>query len=95
MKPITFSEQQIREFKASGYWDETSFEHNWAENAQRFGDKEALVDRHARLTWRQADDLANRYAAGFLALGIPRDSVVVIQLQNCVEVPILRVACER
>lgn len=95
MKTMTFSEEQIQAFKAQGFWNEVSFEQHWAENAERFPDKEALVDARTRLTWRQANDLADHYAAGFLALGIPRDSIVVLQLQNCVEVPILRVACER
>jgi amino acid adenylation domain-containing protein len=51
-------------------------------SARLFPDKLALVCRDRRLTYRQLDQAANRFAAGLLAHGVVRGDAVVLLLEN-------------
>lgn len=77
------------------YWGNTTYADIWDRNARSFPEREAIVDNKARLTWSQANQWINRVALGLVQLGIPRDSVIVLQLPNWFELPLLRVACEK
>ncbi|MBI4288365.1 MAG: AMP-binding protein [Chloroflexi bacterium] len=77
------------------YWGDTTYADIWERNARQYPDKEAIVDNKVRLTWSQANTWIDRVALGLVELGIPRDSVIVLQLPNWVELPLLRVACEK
>src|SRR5579864_7177579 len=64
-------------------------------NAATFPDKEALVDRHRRLTWGQAKDFSDGLALGLINLGLQRNALVLVQLPNCVELFLVRLAAEK
>jgi non-ribosomal peptide synthetase component E (peptide arylation enzyme) len=64
-------------------------------NAGEFGDREALVDCRRRLTWRQVSDLSERLALGLVELGLGRDAKILVQLPNCAELFLTRLACEK
>ena len=64
-------------------------------NAREFGAKEALVDRRQRLTWSQVKQLSDRLAASLVKLGLRRDARVLVQLPNCAELFLTRLACEK
>lgn len=64
-------------------------------NAREFGAKEALVDLRQRLTWSQVKQLSDRLAAGLVKLGLQRDAKVLVQLPNCTELFLTRLACEK
>lgn len=96
MIPVRYSEENAKEYRAKGYWTDEVFSDFWEKNAREFPDKEALVDsKGARLTWAQAKTQIDRMAFKFIELGISRDARVVIQLPNCVEGFVARVACEK
>jgi non-ribosomal peptide synthetase component E (peptide arylation enzyme) len=76
-------------------WLEFTFSDLWEKNAKWLSDKEAVVDSDKRLTWLEANHWINQIAYGFLQLGYKKDDRIVIQLPNCVELPLLRIACER
>jgi len=76
-------------------WLQLTFSDLWDRNAGSLGDKEAVVDSTKRLTWFEANHWIDQIAWGFLQLGYEKDDCVVIQLPNCVELPLLRMACER
>lgn len=96
MKPVRYSEEQVEEYRAKGYWTDEVFADFWERNAREYPDKEALVDsKGSRLTWAQAKEQTDRVALKFIELGIPQDARVVIQLPNCVEGFVARVACEK
>ncbi|MEE8473631.1 MAG: AMP-binding protein [Dehalococcoidia bacterium] len=78
-----------------GLWEPFSLYDMWARNARDFPHREAVVDSRSRLTWAQAKGAIDRLALGLTKLGIDRDEVIVLQLPNCVEVVLFRVACER
>ena len=83
------------EYGEKGYWGTTTLADLWDRNARDYPDKEAVVDSKTRLTWAQAKQWINRLALGFLELGIKKGEVIVIQLPNCVELCLLRLACEK
>jgi non-ribosomal peptide synthetase component E (peptide arylation enzyme) len=64
-------------------------------NAREFGAKEALVDRRQRLTWSQVKQHSDRLAASLVKLGLRRDAKVLVQLPNCAELFLTRLACEK
>lgn len=64
-------------------------------NGREFGGREALVDRHRRLTWSQVQQLSDRLALGLIKLGLKRDAKILVQLPNCAELFLTRLACEK
>ncbi len=94
-KPTLYTKEMIEKYTQAGYWETMSLSDYWERNAHECPQKEAIVDSKTRLTWAEAKQWIDRLALGFLELGLKRDQVVVIQLPNCVELAILRVACER
>jgi non-ribosomal peptide synthetase component E (peptide arylation enzyme) len=64
-------------------------------NASELGAREALVDRTHRLTWSQVKQLSDRLALKLLDLGLKRDSKILVQLPNCAELFLTRLACEK
>lgn len=56
-----------------------------ARHAAERPDREALVCDGRRLTYRQLNDLADRFATGLIARGLRRGDAVVIYLENSVE----------
>jgi non-ribosomal peptide synthetase component E (peptide arylation enzyme) len=64
-------------------------------NAQSLPNKEALIDRNRRLTWRQVKDLSDRLAVGLIRLGLDRNALVLVQLPNSVELFLVRLAAEK
>lgn len=94
-KATRYTPEVIKEYFAKGYWNDITISDQWNRNAIRFSDKEAVVDSRMRVTWAQAKTLIDRLALGLLEMGLKKDDMVVIQLPNCVELALLRVACER
>jgi len=64
-------------------------------NAREFGAREALVDRQRRLIWSQVKQLSDRLALRLLQLGLQRDAKILVQLPNCAELFLTRLACEK
>ncbi len=94
-KPTRYTQEMIEEHIKRGEWDYTTNAYFWDRNAELYPDKEAVVDSRNRLTWAQAKQCIDRIALGLLELDIKRDEAVVLQLPNIVEVPLLRIACEK
>ncbi len=95
MKPSRYTQAMIDQYVKSGQWAMLSWPDIWDRNARDFPDREAVVDSRLRLTWAQARQWINRLALGLLELGFKKDEVIVIQLPNSVELPLLRLACEK
>ena len=64
-------------------------------NAHRFPKKEALVDHRRRLTWREVWVLSNKLALTLRELGLSQSRPLLVQLPNCVELFLARLACEK
>ncbi len=94
-KPTRYTPEMFEEYRKKGYWEKRTLSDFWKANARDCPEKEAVADSKTRLTWKEADQWIDRLALGFLHLGMKKDQVIVIQLPNCVELCLLRVACER
>jgi non-ribosomal peptide synthetase component E (peptide arylation enzyme) len=95
MKPTLFSPQLVKEYREKGYWDSTTWVDLWERMAEKFPDREALVDSRMRLTWAKTIEISDRMANSLSRLGLKRDEIVVIQLPNVVEFLLFRIACEK
>jgi acyl-CoA synthetase (AMP-forming)/AMP-acid ligase II len=86
--------------RASDRWDRVSVGDMWERITWSYPDKEALVARegacaypgNARLTYREADELANRCANAMLARGLERGDRVLIYCENSVEAYVAKIA---
>ncbi len=94
-KATLFTEETIRKYTGQGIWTAETLSDLYENNARKYPDREGLVDSVHRLTWYQANQWIDRLALGFLDLGMKKDEMLVIQLPNMVEVPLIRVACEK
>ncbi len=94
-KPTLYTTKMYTDCARRGYWDDLTLSDYWDRNAVERPDREAVVDHRSRLTWAQAKRWIDNVALGLLALGLKRDSLVVIQLPNRVEIPMLRMCCEK
>ena len=95
VKPTRYEAQVIAEFFRNGEWLPLSLADIWDKNAERYPHREAVVGERNRYTWEQAKTAIDRLALGLLELGFQKDEVLVIQLPNYAELPLLRVACEK
>lgn len=94
-KATRYTPELIDEYIKQGYWDHTTLSDLWQRNAKLYPDAEAIVDARHRLTWSQANKWIDKLAIGFMERGIKKDDMIVSQLPNCIELCLLRVACER
>jgi non-ribosomal peptide synthetase component E (peptide arylation enzyme) len=96
MRPVRYDENEIGKYVRDGHWDHSILPDYWEANAKKWPDKEALVDSTGcRLTWAQAKQRIDRIAlALFKKLRMNRDDRLMVQLPNCVEQVLVRLACE-
>ena len=97
MKPIRYDREEIKRNLKEGYWDRTILSDYWDKNAKKWPNKEALVDSNgSRLTWAQAKQRIDRIALALVKdLKLERDARLMVQLPNCVEQVLVRLACEK
>ncbi len=95
VSPFVYTQEEMRSFINQGFWEEINSLDIWERNSNEHPNDEALVDSHSRVTWSDVKLLSDRLAISFSELGIKKDQVIAIQLPNCVELPILRLACEK
>lgn len=95
MKVLRYTQAMVDEFVRDGYWTNETFYDSYERNARLFGDQEALVDSHHRVTWRQARDLVDAIATAWVQAGVPKSARIVIQAPNSVYGFLARAAAER
>src|SRR3972149_11389122 len=94
-KPVRFTAEMFAHYEKVGYWTRETLADFWDKNAAQYPDCEALVDARRRLTWAQAKKWIDRIALSLLEMGFKKDDMLVVQLPNCVELALLRVAAEK
>ncbi len=94
-KATLYTPALIEKYTRAGYWGHMSLSDYWERNAALHPSGEAASDSRIRLTWEDAWVWIKQLAMGFLDLGLKRDDMVVAQLPNCVELVLMRAACER
>lgn len=102
---LLVSDRQIQDYTSAGYWGTTTladlFQHNVAATPAAV----ALVDPpnraeltsgpSQRFTYAELAEQVDRLASGLLQLGLTTDDVIMVQLPNIVELPIVYLAAAR
>src|SRR3990172_4828360 len=94
-RPTRLSEEVIRDNFAQGLWQPFTLSDHWEKNAARNPDGGAVGDGQRALSWQEAKLWTDRLALALIQLGLERDDLLAIQLPNSVELPLIRVACEK
>jgi len=92
MLPSRFSEKIYWE---EGYSERLTLSDVWNRNALECPDEIALSDSQKRLTWKEAKIWIDRLALSLIDKGYKNNDVLIVQLPNCVQLTLIRVACER
>ena len=95
MKPILYTDNMIQDYTGKGYWKDVTYADLYQQCAEKYPDKEALVDSEKRLTWSEANLQANRIALKFVELGLKKDDIVICHLPNMVELNLVLAACNK
>jgi non-ribosomal peptide synthetase component E (peptide arylation enzyme) len=97
MKPVRYDPEEIEKNLKEGYWDKTILPDYWDRNAREWSHKEALVDSlGSRLTWAEAKEKIDRIALSLVkGVKLNKDDRLMVQLPNCVEQVLVRLACEK
>ena len=97
MKPIRYDPEEIEKNLTKGFWDKTILPDYWDRNARQWPDKDALVDSlGSRLTWAEAAQNIDRIAVALIkSMKLKRDDKLMVQLPNCIEQVLVRLACEK
>ena len=89
------SAQVIAEYLSSGLWDKTSLSAYWDRNASVDPDRTALADGHRSLPWSDCKTWTDRFALALIRAGLERGEALLVQLPNWLELPLIRMACEK
>ena len=102
---ILTNENRIKDFKAKGWWGEDTLYSLFEEALLQCKDQEALVDPEnriiitgdspKRLSYKEINEIVERYASIFYEQGLRKDDIAIIQLPNIVELPIVYLALSK
>ena len=102
---ILTNKKRIEDYINKGWWGEETLYSLFKDALATCGDQEALVDPEnrsvitgdnpKRLSFNEIHDLVESYATTFYEHGLRKDDIVVIQLPNVVELPIVYLALSK
>lgn len=102
---ILASSAEIAEYTALGAWGDVTLDAMFRANVEAHPDMVAVVDppnrasftlgTPSRLTYRELDDAVVRVCGAFLAAGLRKDDIIVVQMPNIVEFVTVYLACAR
>jgi acyl-CoA synthetase (AMP-forming)/AMP-acid ligase II len=102
---ILTNKKRIEDYINKGWWGEETLYSLFKDALATRGDQEALVDPEnrsvitgdnpKRLSFNEIHDLVESYATTFYEHGLRKDDIVVIQLPNVVELPIVYLALSK
>ena len=100
---VDFDVTSLHHRRATHRWERTSVGDLLERMTWSFPDQEALVGREgayadpafARLTYRQADQVANQIAHALLARGLDRGDVVMLFCENSVEGYLIKIGAAK
>jgi cyclohexanecarboxylate-CoA ligase len=102
---ILTNKKRIEDYINKGWWGEDTLYSLFKDALATCGDQEALVDPEnrsvitgdnpKRLSFNEIHDLVESYATTFYEHGLRKDDIVIIQLPNVVELPIVYLALSK
>ncbi len=93
--PSRLTEVTIRDYLSRGAWQPATLSDYWDRNASQYAQGIAVTDRVRRVSWAEAKMWTDRVGLALIHLGLARDDLLIIQIPNGVEQPLMRVACEK
>lgn len=93
--PTRLTEKDIKEYIRRGFWKPITLADHWERNAAENPLGIAVTDGSRSVSWSGAKLWSDRLALALVDLGLERDDMLVMQLPNCVELPLIRLACEK
>jgi non-ribosomal peptide synthetase component E (peptide arylation enzyme) len=94
-RPTRLTDEIVADYLRRRAWQRVTLADCWDRQATCQPQDTAVTDGQRRLTWAQARKWTERAAVALVQLGLARDEVLVLQLPNCAELPLIRVACEK
>lgn len=94
-RPTRLTDETVADYFRRGAWQPATLADCWDRQAAGWPEGIAVTDGKRRLSWAEAKKWTDRAALALVQLGLARDETLVVQLPNCVELPLLRVACEK
>ena len=94
-KPVRITQETVNEYLEKGYWSKKTLSEYLDEHAAESPGREAIVDSKGRYTFKQLQELVNGLAMKFVEMGLELGDLVVLQIPECVEFYIIRLACEK
>lgn len=95
MLPTRLNAEIVGEYLSRGLWDKTSLSAYWDRNASLDPHGTAVTDGHRSLPWSECKAWTDRFALAMVGAGLKREEVLLVQLPNWLELPLIRVACEK
>ncbi len=95
MLPTRLSAEIVGEYLSRGLWDKSSLSAHWDRNASLDPHGVAVTDGQRSLSWSDCKAWTDRFAVAMIRAGLRREDVLLVQLPNWVELPLIRVACEK
>ena len=102
---ILTNKKRIERFVSNGWWGEATLYSIFQEALNACSDQEALVDPEnrlvitgdipQRLSFKEINVIVEKYAAIFYEKGLRKDDIVIIQLPNVVELPMIYLALSK
>ncbi len=92
---VPFPPEFSRRYREKGYWRDRSLAEEFAPVFKRYAERIAVVDRDARVTYSEVDDVSGRLALNLLEAGLAPLDRVVVQLPNVIEFVYLYFALQK
>jgi len=92
---VPFPPEFSRRYREKGYWRDRSLAEEFAPVFRRYAERIAFIDRDARVTYREVDDVSDRLALNLLDAGLAPLDRVVVQLPNVIEFVYLYFALQK
>jgi acyl-CoA synthetase (AMP-forming)/AMP-acid ligase II len=81
------TQEMVDKYTKAGFWGKENALDFLQKNSDLYGDKEIFVEGDTRVTLKQMYENVKGLAINFIKMGIKKESIVGVQLPNCVEFP--------
>src|SRR5467141_3571914 len=92
---VPFPPEFAQRYRDKGYWRDRSLAEEFAPVFKRYAERIAFIDRDARVTYSEVNDVSDRLALNLLEAGLAPLDRVVVQLPNVIEFVYLYFALQK
>ncbi|TMH13950.1 MAG: (2,3-dihydroxybenzoyl)adenylate synthase, partial [Betaproteobacteria bacterium] len=92
---VPFPPEFAQRYREKGYWRDRALAEEFAPVFERYAERGAFIDRDARVTYSEVNDVSDRLARNLLEAGLAPLARVVVQLPNVIEFVYLYFALQK